>query len=430
MIELVQVRNFRMLRANSVALQPFHVLVGENATGKSTFLGALQFLSDVVKGGVKSAVEAVGATFYDLCFSADQAIELAVELTLPYQPAGAPPRRGKGRGPLLPPFTLEGRVRYEIEVGIGGDDELRVLRENLFILHGHSGFVSQLQGSLSGNAADSLQVIHRRAPPSWRKVVGKTREGRDYFRHESTDWNEVFRFGPDRPALGSLPEDPDRFPLSIETRNAIRDGVRTLSLDAQEMRSSSPPGRPTKLALDGSNLPQVVRELQARDPVLFAQWVAHVAQAVIGLETVSVSERKEDRHLVLEAQFAGDRRSPVPSWMLSDGTLRLMALTLLSYASSADDLDVYLVEEPENGLHPLAIQTVFQALSQPAPNSQFLCATHSPIFLAETTLDQALVFRRAAPGYSIVRRGSEIPELKDWTERVYLPDLFVTGVLS
>lgn len=40
MIQLLQAKNFRMLRSNSVALQPYQVLVGQNATGKSTLLGA------------------------------------------------------------------------------------------------------------------------------------------------------------------------------------------------------------------------------------------------------------------------------------------------------------------------------------------------------------------------------------------------------
>lgn len=50
MIELLQAKNFRMLRSNSVALQPYQVLVGQNATGKSTLLGALQLIGDVLRG--------------------------------------------------------------------------------------------------------------------------------------------------------------------------------------------------------------------------------------------------------------------------------------------------------------------------------------------------------------------------------------------
>jgi hypothetical protein len=409
MIQLLQAKNFRMLRSNSVALQPFQVLVGQNASGKSTFLGALQFLGDVLKGGAPFAVERLAPSFYDLCFDIREPISLAVELTVPSAGQSRP-------------------LRYEIEVGIDSEDGLRVLRENLFILPPEDSV--ELQPSLFGPEASSIVPVHKSAPRHWRRVVGKTEEGRDYFRDENTDWNNVFRFGLERAALGSLPEDPDRFPLSIAARNALRDGVRTLVLDAEEMRSASPPGGPTKMALNGSNLPHVVRSFQKRDPVLFDQWVEHVAMAVDGLEAVEVREREEDKYLVLQARFRGQHSEPVPSWMLSDGTLRLMALTLLNYAAIENGLDVYLVEEPENGLHPLAIQVAFEALSQPPAHGQVLCATHSAIFLAYAPLEQSLVFRRAQDGYSIVRRGPEIPELREWTGRVSLPDLFVTGVLA
>jgi len=40
-----------------------------------------------------------------------------------------------------------------------------------------------------------------------------------------------------------------------------------------------------------------------------------------------------------------------PSWVVSDGTLRLLALTLLAYAP--DVHGIYLIEEPENGIHPV-----------------------------------------------------------------------------
>lgn len=394
-----------MLRSNSVSLQPFQVLVGQNASGKSTFLGALQFIGDVLEGGVRFAVERLTPNFYDLCFDRSEPIALAVELTIPEQ--------------------SDTSFRYEIEVGIAGGNGLQVLRENLFLLLERRDSTSSLYGSSGPDA-----LIHEAGPAHWRRVAGKTREGRDFYRDEKSDWSEVFRFGPDRASLGSLPDDPERFPLSMATRDILRDGIRSLVLDAWVMKHPSPPGGAPKLELNGSNLPQVVRAFKKRDPVLYDQWIRHVALAVEGLESVDVREREEDRYLVLEATFRGKHAEPVPSWMLSDGTLRLMALTLLSYAATEGDLDVYLIEEPENGLHPLAIQTAYEALSQPPAQTQVLCATHSPIFLAHASLEEALVFRRAPEGYAIVRRGPEIPELTDWSGRVNLSDLFVTEVLA
>jgi predicted ATPase len=410
MIQLLQAKNFRMLRSNSVALKPYQVLVGQNATGKSTLLGALQLIGDVLRGGVNFAVERIAPSFLDLCFDLKKPVALAVELSVP----------GLGRGAR--------RLRYEIEIGIDDASGLRVLQENLFILPEGNGNGRDPEPSLFGD--EIFHLVHHTVPRSWRKVVSKTKEGRDYFRDEKTEWNNVFRFGLDRAALGSLPEDPERFPLSIAARNALRNGIRTLQLEAPQMRSASPPGSPSKMALDGSNLPHVVRFFMQRDPVLFNQWVQHVATAVEGIETIRVREREDDRHLVLEAKFRGQHEDAVPSWLLSDGTLRVMALTLLNYAATEDDLDTYLIEEPENGLHPLAIQVVHQTLSNPPVNAQALCATHSPIFLAQTNLEHALVFRRSLEGYAVVRRATEIPELREWTGRINLSDLFVTGVLA
>src|SRR5829696_145460 len=106
MIQLLETRNFRMLRSNSVALRPFQVLVGQNASGKSTFLGALQFIGDVLTGGARFAVERWTPNFYDLCFERSQPISLAIELEIP----------GKS----------EEAFRYEIAVGIDAHAGMKI----------------------------------------------------------------------------------------------------------------------------------------------------------------------------------------------------------------------------------------------------------------------------------------------------------------
>jgi hypothetical protein len=404
-----------MLRSNRVELGPFHVLVGQNATGKSTFLGAMQFVAHVLSDGVASAVaNALGsrpANFAELCFDGTRPIAFAFDVSAPH---------GDGK---------TSNVRYEIEVGPHEGNGLRVLREQLFILPENDGSPPLPQPSLFGDFP-TPPIVHDRTAKGWRKVVSKTAEGKDYFRDERTEWNNVFRFGPDRAALGSIPEDPERFPVSIAVRDLLRDGVRTVALDATTLRAACPPGTDTRIALDGSNLPSVVRELKARDPVLFEQWVKHVASGVVGLSDVAVHERPEDKYLVLRATFAGLHTEPVPSWLLSDGTLRMMALTLLTYSATDASRDVYLVEEPENGLHPLAMQAAYEALSSPIGGLQVLCATHSPVFLANVRLNDALVFRRAPDGSAIVRRGNEVKELEAWQGSKNLSELFATGVLA
>lgn len=406
MIERIWVKNFRMLARNRVDLGRFVVLVGRNASGKSTLMSALRFVSHVLADGVERAVDVAldgsGAGFRDLCFREDQPLSVAVALKLPH-----------------------GLYRFELEIGPDASGAPVVARENLFRLADEPS-ESTAQQSLFDDEIG--EVVHHVAPKGWRKIVGKTAEGKDYFRDEKTDWNNQFRFGPTRSALGNILEDTDRFPGAIAVRDLLRDGVMMVELDSHMLRMPSPPRSPTRLLRDGSNLAVAAHALALRDKVAFDQWVQHVGDAVTGLHAIDTWERPEDKHMVLRAYFRGTHSEPVPSWLLSDGTLRLLALALLAYAETESQRGVYLVEEPENGLHPLAIQSVYDALSQ-MQTMQVFVATHSPVFLAHTGLDQALVFQRSERGTSHVMRGVEVAALQSWRERVQLADVFATGVL-
>lgn len=399
-----------MLAGNRVDLASFAVLVGRNSSGKSTLMAALRFISAILSDGLDAAVELAldgsGASFRDLCFRDDEPIAFALLIKL-----------------------SGGSYRYEIEIDTDDGGVPVVKRENLFLLPDGDAELAPEQPSLFEDF-EVGEVVRHQAPrgSGWRKIVGKTSDGKDYFQDEKSNWNNQFRFGASRSALGNIPEDTDRFPGAIAVRNLLRDGVSMVELDSHKLRMPSPPRSPTSLLSDGSNLAVAARELGKRDRVAFDQWVAHVADAIAGLSAVDTWERPEDKHVVLRAHFVGRHAQPIPSWLLSDGTLRLLALTLLAFAEVPGHAGVYLVEEPENGLHPLAIQSAFQALAQ-MHSTQVFVATHSPVFLAQATMDQALVFQRGLHGATQIRRGAEVAALRDWKEHVNLADLFATGVL-
>ena len=56
MFTLVEALKFRSLRYAHRPLGPLHVLVGPNASGKTTFLDVVSFLSDLVSLGFDEAV--------------------------------------------------------------------------------------------------------------------------------------------------------------------------------------------------------------------------------------------------------------------------------------------------------------------------------------------------------------------------------------
>ena len=118
----------------------------------------------------------------------------------------------------------------------------------------------------------------------------------------------------------------------------------------------------------------------------------------------------------------------MPSWLVSDGTLRLLALTIPAYLK--DMRGVFLIEEPENGIHPQALETVIQSLTS-IYHGQVLIATHSPIVVNQLETRQILCFAKDETGATDIVSGAFHPRLTEWKRgKPDLSILFASGILS
>ena len=319
-------------------------------------------------------------------------------------------------------------ARYELSVGLSRDsEELAILAETFWLTTDDENSASPVQREMfPAPPAPPTTIIRQRAPRGWKKVVNKVEgSGNDYFSSETSGWHNLFRLGPQKSALANLPEDETKFPVATWFKELLMAGMQTLALNSERMRRPSPPGAPKFFLPDGSNLPWVVEVLARRHRPRLRDWIAHVRTALPDLKTIRTVERKEDRHRYLVLEYENGLK--VPSWLVSDGTLRLLALTLLAYVQPSEA--VFLVEEPENGIHPRAVETVFQSLSS-VYGAQVLLATHSPVVLSIAKPDQVLCFAKTTEGATDVVSGSEHPRLKEWRGETDLGTLFASGVLG
>ena len=147
--------------------------------------------------------------------------------------------------------------------------------------------------------------------------------------------------------------------------------------------------------------------------------------ALPDLVDIHTYERPEDRHCYMIFEYTGGLK--LPSWLVSDGTLRLAALTLPAYMLDLDG--IYLVEEPENGIHPSAVATACDSLRS-MYDAQVLLATHSPVVLNEADMSDVLCFAKDASGATDIVQGSEHPALRQWRGEVDPGTLLASGVLG
>ena len=414
MIRTVEALRFRSLHFISQRLDDFHVLVGPNATGKTTFCDTIAFLGDLVSQGLEEAIHKRTQDFQHLVWRHEnRPMEIAIELAIPEELHGRTEKDFR-------------TCRYEVAIG-NRNGATEILAEKVILQPARAVSSQGTQRTLfPKKASPPTRIISPRSSPGMKTVVNKVRGGNDNFYDETgKGWDHAFKLGPYKSALGNLPEDESKFPVSTWLKRTLRDGIQRIVLNSELMQRPSPPGKPRDFRPDGSNLPWVIHALAKEHPDRLKEWVAHLRTALGDLRAIGTFLRPEDRHRYLTVTYEGGLE--VPSWMVSDGTMRLFALTLPAYLPHLQG--VFLIEEPENGIHPGAIEIMFQSLSS-VYGAQILMATHSPFILSIAEPSQVPCFAKTPEGETDIVRGSEHPALKDWLGDPNLAVLFAAGVLS
>jgi predicted ATPase len=204
----------------------------------------------------------------------------------------------------------------------------------------------------------------------------------------------------------------------------LREGIRDVRLRAEDLHGPSTLEAERASKLTGANLARSVFELREKSRESFEAWIRHLRTALPDLDTIRAEPWPQGRARSLMFRFQNGIE--VPARVVSDGTLCLLALTILAYMPEANQ--VYLIEEPENAVHPTAVETMYQSLSS-LYESQVLMASHSPILLSLAKPEDILCFTRDPEGTQIVS-GSDHPALREWKGEVNLSDLFAAGVLG
>jgi predicted ATPase len=419
MIRLIEALNYRCLRYVRQPLEPFHVLVGPNASGKTTFLDVIAFLGRLVSDGPDAAMDERTKNFRDLVWGQrGTSFELAVEAAIP----------DERKRDLSKDFDT---IRYGVLIGLGPDArEVGILQEWATLkAHVSAPHKERLLFPTEPDVPET--VASKRAGKGEQAILSKATHGNDNYYAEvrgdtgGKGWIPSFRLGPKRSALANLPEDKSRFPVSTWFKRFLIEGVQTLVLNSLVLRRASPPGQGRGFKTDGSNLPWVIEDLRDKASDRFAAWIRHLQTALPDLVDIRTIEREDDKHRYLKVCYKSGLE--VPSWMVSDGTLRLLALTLPAYLRGLTG--VYLIEEPENGIHPGAIETLFQSLSS-VYDAQILLATHSPVILSQARLEQVLCFKKTESGATDIVAGPQHPALRDWKGQPNLDVVFASGVLG
>lgn len=390
MLTRIEIDGFKTFDNLKVDLEPFAVIVGPNASGKSNFLDAIRLLSRLATGDLRTAFgglrggvrEAFRATASGQV--ADR-MRFAVEVLVPdsvVDPWGATVN------------LKHTRIRYEVG--------LRRRRD-------HSGI-------------ERLYVEQENALPispsndRWKEAVSAGFRQR-YFRYmrrkawlETVSESERFviyqdqRAGRERPAeaaeatvLSSITSTD--FPHLFALREELR-SWRFFQINPAPLRKPSQTTDSDILEPGGDNLATVLAAIKATSAIsrdgkgLITDIASELSDVIPGVTDLDVIEDTAAREYRIEITMRDE--TTFSSRVVSDGTLRVLAFLTALHDPGKRGLICF--EEPENGVHPGRLRTLITRLrelvtdpdaDEDSPLSQLLMTSHSPVVLSLLRSEQS-----------------------------------------
>ena len=405
MLTRLRVSGFKNLVDIDVRFGPFTCIAGANGVGKSNLLDAIVFLSRLADRtlldaalSVRDLGEKTGDVRGLFHHSGDHFAEnivLTAEMIIPETGIDDLGQKAKASSTFV---EYSVTLRYRKEESARGLGSLELWRENL-------------RHITLGDAPKHLPFPKSR---DWlRRTIKNMRRTANYISTEDAGPDRFIMVHQDGGSSGRpqkiLAKNLPRTVLSransaeSSTATIVRREMqswRLLQLEPSSLREPDDFLAPTELGSDGSHLPATLFHLANAEGVDPAAVYAEVANGLSRLidDVRSVNVDRDERRQLLTLTASGKDGTAHPARSLSDGTLRFLALEVLSIDPAAQGL--LCLEEPENGIHPERLPAMIQLLKELAtdptedwdgPLRQVIINTHSPAVAMQVPEDSLLL---------------------------------------
>lgn len=247
--------------------------------------------------------------------------------------------------------------------------------------------------------------------------------------------HEELKLGRDELRTRTPQDRPDR---SIFAGTSWFDDWQFLDMVPSRMGRPSAPKRSAatvRLERDGSNLAEYLSDLRTipDDGVYAFEGLLETLQVILpyARDIEPVMTHEIERKVSLRFHEGGSKGNfTVPGWMLSTGTLRLVALLALLRHPRPPSL--ICIEELENGLDPRTVSLVVDEIlrATKARRTQVMVTTHSPYLLDLVPLKSLILVAREpgeAPRFDCPANHEEVTR---WSTRFAPGQLYTMGTLQ
>jgi len=404
MLSSFTIENFKSYRKATLKLAPLTVLVGANASGKSNAVEALRLLSWLAQGNklgsiryaVQEGDQAIRGTVKDLGHRDRRTFSLSCVTTHPQWD------------------------RYSITLERRDDDELHISDERLT---GPTTRVPLFEIVSSQETGGDVRVAYNNFARGGRKPQVTCMDQMAVLVQLQS--SARFEHG-QRTAQKVIPE------VTTQYQDWLS---KSVFLDPQPstMRDYSFKTERT-LSSNGANLSGVLynlcREERTRNEIL--QFIKALPEQDI--RNIDFIETPRSEAMVALTETFGGRETEYDATLLSDGTLRVLAIA--AAILSAPEGSIVVIEEIDNGVHPSRAEQVMSRLSRVARERglRVLISSHNPALL-DALPDDAVpnvvfCYRDPMTGSSRLVRLADVPDYPELVAQGAIGHLLTRGILD
>jgi len=183
-----------------------------------------------------------------------------------------------------------------------------------------------------------------------------------------------------------------------------------------------------RLHENGGNLAAFLYRLGKTKKSVYQRIVSTVRMCAPFFEDFSLAPRALDPQRILLNWRQKDCDYEFGPHQLSDGTIRAMALVALLLQPEAELPKFIVIDEPEIGLHPYAINVIAALFKKASHHTQLLVATQSSTLLDEFGPDDVLCAERR--GQESVFFRPDAAKLSDWLSDYSLGEIWQKNVIG
>ena len=400
MIQKVFVENFKAIHTGTdLQIQPFTVFIGNNGTGKSSIIEALRALQTAVAFDLEKAFKEWGGLERIRNYKAE----------LPKKDVG-----GFGIYPdVFEPFII----------GLSA-----LVKEKIY------DYKAQI------NLESGYYIVEEEELKCDKKLVftskiTKGKEMPEVFYYEGNGQKYEFPFRHDgRSLILSFKGSPSYFFQELTSFSRYIEDWKFLHLNAHSMGlhvEEDKLNRVKKLDLEGRNIAEYLLWLREQGEEYLDSLIQKMRFVLPYITNIESKEVKETINKTIELALyeSGEKNKPIPGWLLSSGTLRVLAL--LAMFETPSKPSVLFIDEIENGLDPRTIGLLLSQIESVFNDKsmQVIVTTHSPFFLDMVPLESVIVSEKFEGG-SIYDIPKNQMSLNAWKEKFSPGKLYTMGKLT